>query len=282
MSNTGYIAYIDEAGDFGLRRVSPVDHRGASEWLMVSGVVVRASNERLVPRWVNEMRIAAKNTQSPDLHFRTLGDRQKKIICKSVAELDLRLFIAISNKQNMRQYRNGFAASVSNTKAWFYWWMCRLLLERITAFCAARNTQENTPNQKLRVEFSRRLDLRYSELTDYLTRIWAQGKQTYLNKRTLDWSVVDLNQFHAYDHCARAGLQLADVVASAFYQSVNRDNSARCNPEYAKMLAPRVWTVDGSWFDNGVKVFPVPLRYPGLEERQKEVFRFYGYPDGKW
>ena len=38
----GYIAFIDEAGDPGLNRVRPIDENGASEWLVLSAVVMRA------------------------------------------------------------------------------------------------------------------------------------------------------------------------------------------------------------------------------------------------
>jgi len=171
MSEIGYVAYIDEAGDFGLRKISPIDKQGASEWLMVSGVVIRATNEQNVNKWLRAIRVDAKNTQPLDLHFRTLTDRQKRIICKAVAGLDVRLFVAISNKQNMRRHRNDRAATVSNTRAWFYWWMCRLLFERITEFCETMNKRENTPNRNVRFEFSRRKDLTYTEFTDYLARL---------------------------------------------------------------------------------------------------------------
>jgi hypothetical protein len=35
MSQVGYIAYVDEAGDDGLGRIRPLDHRGASEWMVL-------------------------------------------------------------------------------------------------------------------------------------------------------------------------------------------------------------------------------------------------------
>jgi hypothetical protein len=108
----GYIAYIDESGDFGLRNVYPIDPRGASEWLIVSAVVIRAEIEASLVDGLRQLRIDAKNTQSPDLHFRTLGDRQKKIVCSGLAEMDARLFVVISNKRNMRRHRNELAAAV--------------------------------------------------------------------------------------------------------------------------------------------------------------------------
>jgi len=94
---------------------------------------------------------------------------------------------------------------------------------------------------------------------------------------------MDLKEIHAFDHRTRAGLQFADIVASAFYQAVNRDNKAICNPEFAKLLRPRVWGgPNRNWFDSGFKVFPVPLKFPNLNEQQKEVFQYYGYPSDKW
>jgi len=36
----GYVAYIDEAGDDGLRAVKPISNPGSSEWLVLSAVVL--------------------------------------------------------------------------------------------------------------------------------------------------------------------------------------------------------------------------------------------------
>jgi hypothetical protein len=78
-------------------------------------------------------------------------------------------------------------------------------------------------------------------------------------------------------------LQLADVVASAFYQAINRIDGATPCPDYAEALSDRVWRgARGEWFDEGFKVFPYPLRFPGLDDSQKRIFRFYGYPDRMW
>jgi hypothetical protein len=155
----GYIAYIDEAGDFGLRSVAPIDERGASEWLILAAAAIRAELEATMVEALRQLRLAAKNTQSPDLHFRTLGDCQKKIVCTGLANMNVRLFVAISNKQHIRRYRNEAAAAVGNTWAWPYWWMSRLLFERFSEFCEHRNELAGTPGKKIKVEFSRRNDL---------------------------------------------------------------------------------------------------------------------------
>ncbi|MGH6818058.1 MAG: DUF3800 domain-containing protein, partial [Methylovirgula sp.] len=50
MPPIGYIAYIDESGDDGLG--NPGDSRGASEWLVMSAVVIRESNEPDALQWL--------------------------------------------------------------------------------------------------------------------------------------------------------------------------------------------------------------------------------------
>lgn len=280
MPDTGYIVYIDEAGDFGLKTVAPIDARGASEWFILSGAVVRKENEHKVPQWLKTIRDQAKNNQSVDLHFRTLSDRQKRIVCERTAQIHMRLFVVISNKRNMRRHKNQSASNISQHKHWFYWWITRLLLERVTGFCAARNKLDGTPNLKLQIEFSRRKDLKRHEFTDYFTRLWAQGNSAFLNKRQIDWSVFDSKNVHFFDHETRAGLQFADVVASAFFKAVNTHPNGTCCADYAMLLESRIHRgANGVMLDEGFTVWPPSLASLGLSEAQKEVFRHFGYPE---
>ncbi|HMO68410.1 MAG TPA: hypothetical protein PKE25_07050, partial [Novosphingobium sp.] len=64
----GYVAYIDEAGDPGLKKVRPIDPNGASEWLMLSAVVMRAKWEDDVVGWVDSIRTGLGGRQRRDLH----------------------------------------------------------------------------------------------------------------------------------------------------------------------------------------------------------------------
>jgi hypothetical protein len=43
------------------------------------------------------------------------------------------------------------------------------------------------------------------------------------------------------DHRVRTGLQLVDVVASAFYLAIDLKADGTCRPEFAKALQPRMW-----------------------------------------
>jgi hypothetical protein len=51
----GYIAYIDEAGDDGLYSPMRPEAPGASEWMVMSAVVVRAANETTTVKWVRDI-----------------------------------------------------------------------------------------------------------------------------------------------------------------------------------------------------------------------------------
>lgn len=248
----------------------------------MGAMVIRKKNESNSSAWLHDIRTKAKNTQSTDLHFRTLSDRQKKIICSHVATLEARLFVVISNKRNMRQYNNKNASYVTGHKHWFYWWMSRLLLERVTGFCAAINHKENTPNLKLQIEFSRRKDLKEHDFTGYFSKLWTQGQSAFLNKRQIDWSVFDFNSVYFYDHKTRAGLQFADIVASSFYQAVNIHPHGTCCADYAKLLKPRIHCLSGGrYLEEGFTVWPTTLANIGLTSPQKEVFRHYGFPEDR-
>ncbi|WP_425482839.1 DUF3800 domain-containing protein [Aureimonas leprariae] len=71
-----FLAYIDEAGDPGIRTVAPIDPKGASEWFVVGCTVMRATNEPKLVDLVRSIKVDIRSTQRPDLHFRYLMSRE--------------------------------------------------------------------------------------------------------------------------------------------------------------------------------------------------------------
>ncbi|MBY0306715.1 MAG: DUF3800 domain-containing protein [Sphingomonas sp.] len=132
-----YVAYIDEAGDPGLRRVRPRSNTGASEWFIVSAALIPADKEAETGQWIADIMAAMNSPQMQDIHFAKLTDNRKALACTMLAERHVRLFSVISNKQNMQGYKNPFAAQMTTLLPqdnWFYCWMTRILLERVTDF----------------------------------------------------------------------------------------------------------------------------------------------------
>lgn len=117
----GYIAYIDEAGDPGLKKVRPTDENGSSEWLILSAVVMRAKRESEVVGWVDEIRTDIGVRQRRDLHYRDLSPTRKLAVASRIAALPVRGFVVCSNKKNMRGYSNPRAAKIPSQE-WFYNW----------------------------------------------------------------------------------------------------------------------------------------------------------------
>lgn len=162
----GYIAYIDEAGDPGLNKVRPIDENGASEWLVLSAVVIKAEREPLVLDWVKDIRDGVGVTQRTDLHYRTLSPTRRVAVANAIAGLPLRGFAVLSNKKNMRDHKNNNAAKIPSQQ-WFYNWCVRLLIERITAFCAARTQADYGETRPVKIEFSQRGGHTYSQTVAY-------------------------------------------------------------------------------------------------------------------
>lgn len=105
------------------------------------GAIVVPANMRREAIWTNDILAALKLNQRRVLHFQPL-DRQRQVkACQAIAKLPVRCFAVTSNKRNMRGYTNPRAARVSYAaeRSYFYWWMTRLLLERITDYCERRS-----------------------------------------------------------------------------------------------------------------------------------------------
>ena len=134
-----YVAFIDESGDPGLSKVKPVDKKGSSEWLIVAAVVTSKRYEVDVDDWVRDIASRIRNHQSKHLHFADLNPANKLMACQQILSRPVRLFCVASNKKNMKGFTNPFADLRSLDKNWFYCWMTRLLIERISHFVMAQS-----------------------------------------------------------------------------------------------------------------------------------------------
>jgi hypothetical protein len=277
---------VDESGDPGLRRIKPIDAIGSSEWLVVSGVVIDAKREADVRGWLSNAHAALGSKQLKDIHFAKLNDMRRTIMCRQVAALPLRCFVVASNKKNMRNYHNPRAEKVPSDN-WFYCWLTRVLLERVTDFVAAHSLQQYGEVKRVKVEYSERGGLRYSQMKAYYE--WIRPKSRagtmYLTAGDIVWETIHPHLLEVHQHQTRAGLKLADVVAGAFFQAADCVESGPCNPTYAKLLQARMARVPdkmgGQIAGYGVKL--LPNFYPAkLTAKQAEIFRFYGYPRQWW
>lgn len=279
-----FVAYIDESGDTGLAEIKkPNDLKGATEWLVLSAFVVRIEHDSKMVAWTQEVQKEFTSKRG-DLHFNKLLDFKKTLVCSALAEKPAKGFVVMSNKKNIERYKN--PRLDDGNKAWIYWFLARLLLERVTEYCDKQTPKERKGKDKLRIVFSRRGGLTYKDFSDYLWKLyWQRGSSDLvLNYKEITWSVIDHDEVFVFDHVKMAGLQLADIVAGAFFQAaeLNRGDQVDCDPSYAKQLKPLIAYKGFNWY-LGVGLKPMPsLHEMKLNPSQKEIFNFYGASTKSW
>jgi hypothetical protein len=278
-----YIAYIDESGDPGLRVVKPLDRPGSSEWLIVSAVVTASHREADVTPWARELMASMDSHQMRDIHFQKLTATRKLIACRSVASRPVRCFVVASNKQNMRGWKNPFAEKIPSDN-WFYCWMTRLLLERVTHWVKRRSLREYGSPQLVKLVFSERGGLSYTQLNAYYQWLRYKGDNQVLKLGNLEYETINMRLMEVHNHVDHDGLKLPDIVASAFFKGADIHDTGRCDPQFAEALRPRMARApDRQIAGYGVKLMPGLGSLVGkTEARQLEVFRSYGYPQQWW
>ncbi|ATE65637.1 DUF3800 domain-containing protein [Rhizorhabdus dicambivorans] len=284
-----YVAYIDESGDPGLTKVKPRTPGGSSEWLVISAAVIPAECEPEVQTWVAEMMKAMNSHQLRDLHFQKLRPDKKSLLCSYLAQRRVKLFTLISNKQNMEGYHNPRAAKVPSNN-WFYCWLTRVLLERVTGFVLAASIKRYNEPRLLKLEYSERGGLSYSQMHAYYEWLKIKGAggavPQFLPWGDLAWPVLHQDLMYVYNHKERDGLKLPDIAASAFFKAVDVHDTGACDASFAKLLAPAIARSPDSNMacGYGVKLMPnwKTLDRFAVPEEQRAILRFYGYPGKQW
>ena len=282
------IAYIDEAGDDGLATVRPIDANGSSEWLMMSAVVIDADREIEAPLWVADIfaEMKASQPQLSELHFKNLTIDNGRRACEMLAGYPVRAFVVASNKKNMRGYENPYAGIIPS-KNWFYCWLTRLLLERVTRFAREKSISKHREVRPLQIVFSERGRFSYGQLMAYYEWLQIRNKagKNALPLGDLAWDVMHRDLFDVQPNQARPCLQLADIVASSFFRASDIHQTSKFDPECAKRLRPRMARdpdkPDAIVHGFGVKLMP-KLEEAKLTPAQQAIYRFYGYPKPQW
>jgi hypothetical protein len=128
----------------------------------------------------------------------------------------------------MSGHTNPRAARIPSQQPFFNWCI-RLLLERVTDWCERRALKYYNEPRHVKLIFSKRGGLAYSQTKAYLEYLKpeAVAGSTYLRNREIRPSVVDWRLVEAIPHRSSAGVQIADSVASAFYQAADAVGSLR-------------------------------------------------------
>lgn len=163
-----FIAYIDEAGDPGVKAIQSDTSKGATEWFSVGCAVIKAENELEPIEYIKRVTGLIGTRQRPDIHYKNLKGWQRSLACSELAKEKVRLFAVVSNKRNMQRYRNPRAEAKNlHANNWFYNYCIRILLERVSDWVERRSIRDYREARKVKLVFSRRGGHSYRHVETY-------------------------------------------------------------------------------------------------------------------
>lgn len=272
---TNYTVFIDEGGDPGVKdgiRYYDKTH----EWFTLGALVVRTQKEPEVVQWVQEIRDRFSLHQGHSLHYHKLSLAKRLPICQMLSGKHVRAFCLASHKSNVREHHNKILGQMSANE--YYNWCCRLLLERIIEWAETRCQIDRLPTLPLQIVFSRKGDQNYPKMFNYFDLLSSQARAGAFKKKPKRWNpdLMDRRYWTVELDKERAGLQLADIVASAFLQATNT-KSPNFNVEPAKALSKILARdVHGKQANAGLTVWPLPSQAQ-FPSDAKSIYQHIGY-----
>jgi hypothetical protein len=273
---TTFCIYIDEAGDPGVKP-KVVEARERTDWFTLGAIVSRTDRGEALTDWVKDMKEAVRSISGPALHYRNLSDTNRARVCRMLGRKPVRAFVVASHKDSMRKHYNRRLGRASDQE--FYNWCLRLLFERITEWCFVYSAENGLPDATASIYFSERGGHKYEDLRSYLRKLEAQsllGKLVLSRKGIAPGVIVD-EHIQVVPHADLAGLQLADIVASSFYNASNSLAPKHdCKPalELKNIVARRPRTKTCA----GAGLLLLPFAHQGeIPVEDRSIFKSFGY-----
>lgn len=267
--------FVDEGGDSGLK--DGLHHHGSKyEWLVLAAYIVRTGSIEKTFSTRDHILRECRMRQASSVHYHKMKEDRRKQACDILAGHSARAAVLCSHKSNMREYVNPKLGKMPASK--FYNWCTKLLLERVIDFYQNDSKIKKYELEPIDIIFSRMKTHDYEGMFSYFE---TSNSQHRLGKRKLNpkaWSdaIMQRRNWLVGDHEDHAGLQLADLVASAFYQGVN-SSAHNFTTKQAEALKPiMIQGKNGLRRDAGVTLFPLDHQAP-IPDQSQSLFKFYDY-----
>ncbi|KGB80860.1 hypothetical protein JT55_16510 [Rhodovulum sp. NI22] len=280
-----YILFVDEAGDDKVDSLKPDNPSGNSEWLCLGGYVVRAAVEPELDTRRDELLRLIGGQAGGVLHFKNYKSKNKIKICEKLAEYPARAFVVCSFKETMIGHSNPRAASAGgDQRQILYNFVTRLLIERVTDFVKSDAEGKGYADPVLKIVMASRKGHHFGHFKDYVRKLLEQAESgtTYLATREINHEVLRYDQIERAPASSLAGLQLADTVVSATFQSIER-----LSPRYAAKPALKLKRLiakkkhhsayPAKAANVGMTLFPATKLLDTLSDEQWEFFSSFGY-----
>lgn len=244
-----FVAYIDESGDEGFKFEA-----GSSHWFVLSALILRKSQDLEMVGQVAKIRQLLGKPEKHALHFRNLNHDQRVAFVNEIAKTDYRAISVVVHKPS-------FANPATFKSAYrLYHYAVRFLLERIGWYCRDNQPFPCEGNGTVDLVFSNRRRMSYEAIRNYLELLLANAKIEYEGEPVTDirlvHSVIRPDQISAPVANSRAGLQLADAIASSCYYGLEKSKYNTIEPRYAITIKPVIYCRKGNYLSYGFKCFP--------------------------
>lgn len=253
-----FVVYIDESGDEGF--VFREDGSGSSRWFVLSAVVVRRSNDLQMVSCLKTVREVLQKAPKSPLHFVDLKHEQRIPYIRRVGELPIRTVSVLIHKPSIQE-----PETFQSQKYRLYRYATRMLLERVSWLCRDQHRPEEGDGIA-EIIFSNRSNMSYDDIRDYLKRLRERPEVQ------IHWPVIDPERIQTIEHSKRAGLQVADAVASGMHFAVKVNKYGETEPAYLSRLKNTLYRHKERL--HGVKLWPDTLHV--LKEKAPEVWSLEG------
>jgi len=250
-------AYIDEAGDEGFKD-------GASQWFIISSVVVDKNNDRDVALVINNVksRLWGNITRQP-LHWVKLRHDKKRVVIQEISKQNFVLFtVALEKKYLAREkFDSQYDRKNRMQFRWaMYFYATKLLVERICRYAERQGARVN-------LIFENRGSISYRELYNYLTSM-TDYPGPY-RKPTIPRKMIKSVEPHNKE--TKKLLQVVDACSGAVYDALSINQYGNVDESYLLGLADKFDRVNGRLWGYGFKLFPRSVKV------LQEEYNCYGW-----
>ncbi len=245
-----FCAYIDEAGDEGFKFRRPGSRDGSSDWFVIAALITRAEFDLPTVKKIDEVRQEFGLAPKKHLHWKDLKHPEKVRYSQILAGLGQACAAVVAvHKPSLaapEKFKGGYR---------LYFYLTRFLLERISWLVRdGHRTEPAAGDGTVDIIFSNRQGMSYTELVAYIEKLRSDKDSG--QEINIDFNHLKPDRISAHTPGKSMGLQLADAVASGFFNGLERDHYGNTEPRYAKNLKPMLYRHAEKLEGYGLKIFP--------------------------
>ena len=201
---------------------------GATRWFILGALIVPKDLDLQTSTMVSRIKRTFGKTDLDTLHWSHVRNHDKRLyICKELQTEQWVYSAVITDKRHPMMKE----AAGLRQKWKLYFYSTRLLLERLSWY--ARDAGNNG---KAHLIFENRSNMKYSELRDYLDKLYGWIPPLQISWRNLAWKT-----FQVKPKSASRLLQASDCVAGALSDALEHTRYGNIEPRYLETLSDRLY-----------------------------------------